>query len=478
MLTRYHDTNQIIREIPQQILFLLFDFLNEEEQEEMILNHGEFLKEEFFGVETKNYKNAVIKIKKIYHELTISFMSIQDSKIKNQMMVNKIIHMLDEKMKDIEIPMKYIKEMLSLLTETQKKAFYYYHFQELDVMNPYSNEESLNEWAIYQAYRRGYHKIKSFFYNILSRIELSGNEKKDETLILNEIRNNLILAIYVIPNDLMVFLMDFLPEKSQSFYYQVHGKDLKDVCTLKEKIPDYSLAEYNLYKGANELLMNVYINHKDEFALLSHEEIKLKIKKLRNYRISRKRKTILDEIPKNILKELIPILTATQKESFYLYHSENLDGIWPDNLKNQKKSKAALYQSYEEGTKKIRTYYAAILKKLNIITPSLEDEERIIMEIRKSFHCIIYEIPRDVLFFLVSLLPKKAKESFILRHGPQLNQILPFPKPPKDKSCSYYHTNYKNAEKKLRALYKVYLLENKFHLENEKKVLEEGLVTL
>ena len=33
MLTRYHDTNQIIREIPQQILFLLFDFLNEEEQE-------------------------------------------------------------------------------------------------------------------------------------------------------------------------------------------------------------------------------------------------------------------------------------------------------------------------------------------------------------------------------------------------------------------------------------------------------------
>lgn len=155
MLTRYHDTNQIIREIPQQILFLLFDFLNEEEQEEMILNHGEFLKEEFFGVETKNYKNAVIKIKKIYHELTISFMSIQDSKIKNQMMVNKIIHMLDEKMKDIEIPMKYIKEMLSLLTETQKKAFYYYHFQELDVTNPYSNEESLNEWAIYQAYRRG-----------------------------------------------------------------------------------------------------------------------------------------------------------------------------------------------------------------------------------------------------------------------------------------------------------------------------------
>ena len=71
-------------------------------------------------------------------------------------------------------------------------------------------------------------------------------------------------------------------------------------------------------------------------------------------------------------------------------------------MKNQERSKAALYQSYEESTKKIRIYYKKILKKLNITTPSLENEEKIIEEIRKSFHSIIFEIPRDILFFFLS----------------------------------------------------------------------------
>ena len=162
------------------------------------------------------------------------------------------------------------------------------------------------------------------------------------------------------------------------------------------------MAEYVLYFKAKDLLVKIYLEDKDDFACLSKEELLLEILKIKSYRLSRKTKSILDEIPKNILKELMPILTANQKAAFCLYHGENLDNVWPDHMKNQERSKAALYQSYEESTKKIRIYYKKILKKLNITTPSLENEEKIIEEIRKSFHSIIFEIPRDILFFFLS----------------------------------------------------------------------------
>ncbi len=396
---RIEKTNLIKQESKEDIIWSL-KFLEEREIDILYLRHGPNL-DQFLSWPEKNY-NYLEEYNAIYEKIK--------GLIKDKHNIDK------SSLKNI-IGCQDINDILwaiEFLGKKSKEIIYLRHGSNLDQILPWPKETEDNLRNYYPRYRRACKRIE---YLIENRVDLEEKNKKiEEQLVINKYKKEDIL-----------WALEFLGDKQKEALYLRHGPNLDQILSWpkinKESLDNY----YKNYKRACLKIIDIQQNKEKYIKILIQKEGNKQMKKEKNKKMEEQ--LIINKYKKEDILWALEFLGEKQKESIYLRYGPNLDQIlsWPQNKTESKKC----YQNY---------YYAC--KRIEYLIENRVDLEEKNKKIEEQL--IINKYKKEDILWALEFLGEKQKEALYLRHGPNLDQILSWPKINKE-SLDNYYKNYKRA---------------------------------
>lgn len=336
---------------------------------------------------------------------------------------------------------------ISRLSELQRSTIYMRHGKNLneclDFLNPPKDKSDNYYYSIY--------------YAAIKRIEkLIANKESIINKPNKVVKNKRNTVIDIIKHEDLVKAVQLLKEENQKIMYMRHGDNLDQVIpwpeALEDKCDNYYYVTYsNILKKINKIIEN-------NFEVV---ERKHKTKKERKY------KTIIDKMEHEKLAMAVNLLNDKQKNIMYLRHGKNLDELlaWPEIPKD--KSKNYYYNLYHNA---IKTIEKIVANNFEVKTKKTK--------VKKVKTTIIDLVEHEKLELAVKQLSNKHRDVFYLRHGDDLDQVIPWPDAPEDKCSNYYYATYSAILKKINSFLSTLdevKVEQKSIVEhkNEEKIPEE-----
>jgi len=323
---------------------------------------------------------------------------------------------------------------ISQLNKEEQDIIFLRHGKTLDEFNPYPVHNQFKNYK--KVYDEAMYNLRNILkqtkypeeYEKIQKIIEENKRKKDlekEALENTKKRKTIIEKI---SHDNLLWAFQHLTENQKNIIILRHGPNLDKVLSW----PEVPKGKKVNYYHANYF----YICKKIKNLVEHREEIEASKFITKENEHPKKHLTIIDKYSHEELLEIIVLLTENQKKIIYLRHGENLDKVLPWPEAPNGKSRNYYYASYQNIERKI--------KKLK--DKSNEPKK---VNVKKT---IIDKIEHDKLLKLVEQLSAIQKEIFYLRHGANLDQVLPWPKAPEGKSNSYYYVMYNQALKKINKL--------------------------
>lgn len=322
---------------------------------------------------------------------------------------------------------------VSQLNKDDQDIIYLKHGKTLDEFNPYPVYNKIDNYK--KLYDEAIYNLKKILKFIKYPEEYEKTQKIIEENKKDKVKNykKRKSIINKISHDDLLWSIQYLTENQKNILILRHGSNFEEFLPWP-KVPQgksnnyYNVNYFYACKKVTEL-----IEHKEEI-----ESPKTVIKKNRH---RKSHLTLIEKYGREELLKFMELLTENQKNILYVRHGENLDQIipWPE---------------VPEG-KSINYYcsgYGYIEKKIDKIVNGKTKEKIKKTQNKKHKKTIIDEIEHTKLVELVEQLSGIQKEIIYLRHGVNLDQVLPWPEVSESKNLNYYNNTYYYAIKRINTL--------------------------
>lgn len=416
------EAKSIIKTYKIEDLLYALPKLKESDRNAIYLRHGNELNTVLDWPKAPVDKHKNYYIQKYYN----CFKKID--KILKQKEINRYNTYLINKLGDYTY--EEVINAVSQLNKDDQDIIYLRHGKTLDEFNPYpvynkiDNYKKLYDEAIYNLkkilkcikYPEEYEKAQKIIEE--NKKENAKNHKKRKSIIEKVSRDDLLWAI------------QYLTENQKNILILRHGSNFEEFLPWP-KVPEG--------KNNNYYNVNYFYTCKKVKELIEHkEEIESPKPITKKNRHRKSHLTLIEKYSREELLKFMELLTENQKNILYVRHGENLDQIipWPE----APEGKSINY--YCSG-------YGYIEKKINEIVSGKTKEKVKKTQNKKP---IIDEIEHTKLVELVEQLSGIQKEIIYLRHGENLDQVLPWPEVPENKNLNYYNNTYYYAIKRINTL--------------------------
>lgn len=316
--------------------------------------------------------------------------------------------------------------------------------------------------------KEDYEKLNKFTQQLIEVSQIYYQSINDEHKTHNEAieiaKRTLRVTTNNVENDLLDWKSPKLSEiniekKTDEKKKEQKNNPEKKVTVIKKVTKEKNTIE-QIPNDILKMLLSLLSSEEKEVYLLKHgkslkenhsfNELGLSDKLIEEYQEIYKKSLIKLGIFYESLKKLILILTPLQQEIYFLKHGKNLDqtNIFPEVPDGKRKNYYSVI--FNNSQKKLFHY---LEKDQESILNGTFDYKKIKPSKSKKSENILEIIPEEILKKLLVLLTPIQKEIFILKHGENLDQTNKFPKAPKGKNKNYYNISYNIIKNKLLEFY-------------------------